>query len=191
MNLSELMTQRVILASASPRREQVLSYILSSFEVIPSGIDETASGSPEEMVIKLAADKALDVFKSNAFALIIGADTIVVSGKTILGKPKDSADSARMLRILSGRTHEVYSGVAVAFRGEVNTLSCMTRVTFDKMTEREISEYIKTGEPEDKAGAYGIQGFGGKFIRRIEGDFFNVMGLPLNGLYKMLKSIRL
>jgi len=182
--------QRVILASASPRRRQLLSYITPSFEVIPSGIEEEISGSPGNAVKKLAADKALDIAKSNPDALVIGADTVVVLGKTVLGKPADGADAARMLRLLSGRTHKVYTGVAVAFRGRVHTLCRMTRVRFDVMSELEITQYVGTGEPLDKAGAYGIQGFGGKFIRRIRGDYFNVMGLPVNALYKMLKRIK-
>jgi septum formation protein len=187
MKLSGLSGNIIILASSSPRRRQLLSYIISDFEVIPSGIEEEASGTPRQIVIKLAKDKAQDVERSRPDALVIGADTIVVLGGKVLGKPKDKSDAAVMLSMLSGKSHKVYTGVAVIYQGKVISRCCVTEVTFDDMTREEISDYIETGEPMDKAGAYGIQGYGSKFITKVSGDYFNVMGLPVNTLYKMLK----
>jgi septum formation protein len=178
----------VILASASPRRKELLAYIIPEFDVIPSGIDETATGTPAQQVEMLAADKAADIASQYPNALVIGADTLVAVDGQVLGKPKDTADAATMLRLLSGRTHTVYTGVAVVGSGNMRTAVESTRVTFARMAEDEIAEYIATGEPMDKAGAYGIQGYGGKYITGIEGCFFNVMGLPLNRLYTILKD---
>lgn len=181
--------QRVILASASPRRKELLSYIIPNFEVIPSGIDEVATGAPEDQVKQLAADKAADIAKQYPDALVIGADTLVAVDDRVLGKPADEAEAADMLRLLSGREHRVYTGVAVVSNGHVNANVNMTHVQFAKLSDEEIHEYIGTGEPMDKAGAYGIQGYCGKYIVGIRGDYFNVMGLPLNMLYNMLKEI--
>jgi septum formation protein len=180
---------RVILASASPRRKELLSYIISEFEVIPSGIDEVAAGAPEDQVKQLAADKAADIAKQYPDALVIGADTLVAIDDRVLGKPSDEAEAADMLRMLSNREHRVYTGVAVVLGGHMKVDANMTHVQFAKLSDEEIREYIGTGEPMDKAGAYGIQGYGGKFIPGIRGDYFNVMGLPLNMLYNMLKEI--
>jgi septum formation protein len=181
--------RRVILASASPRRKELLAYIISEFDVIPSGIDEMATGSPKRQVEMLAKDKAADIASQYPDALVIGADTLVAVDGQVLGKPKDTADAAAMLRLLSGRTHTVYTGVAVVGSGGTHTAVESTRVTFAPLSDDEITEYIATGEPMDKAGAYGIQGYGGKYITGIEGCFFNVMGLPLNRLYTILKSL--
>lgn len=181
--------QRVILASASPRRKELLSYIVPDFEVIPSGIDEVATGAPEDQVKQLAADKAADIAKQYPDALVIGADTLVAVEDRVLGKPADEAEAAGMLRLLSGREHRVYTGVAVVLHGHIKTDVNMTHVQFAKLSGDEVREYISTGEPMDKAGAYGIQGYCGKFIVGIRGDYFNVMGLPLNMLYNMLKEI--
>jgi len=181
--------KRVILASASPRRKELLAYIIPRFDVVPSGIDETASGKPAEQVKKLALDKALDVASKHRDALVIGADTLVAAGRRVLGKPASEAEAADMLRLLSGREHKVYTGVAVVLDGAAKADVNMTRVLFAPLSDAEIRDYIKTGEPMDKAGAYGIQGYGGKFIRAVHGCYFNVMGLPLNMLYNMLKKI--
>lgn len=181
--------RRVILASGSPRRRELLAHIVPVFDVIPSGIDEVASGSPAQQVKKLAADKAADIARQYPNAVVIGADTLVAVGSRMLGKPKDEADAAAMLRILSGRTHKVYTGVCVISGGKTYTAIEMTRVTFSRMSEDEMQGYIAGGEPMDKAGAYGIQGEGGKFIRGIRGCYFNVMGLPLNRLYTILKAL--
>ena len=186
---ANLSGRRVILASASPRRRELLAYIVPEFDVVPSDIDETASGSPEQQVEKLAADKAADIARRFPDAVVIGADTLVTVDGRVLGKPRDAGDAAAMLRLLSGREHTVHTGVAVASSGVMHTAVESTRVIFSSMTDDEIREYISTGEPMDKAGAYGIQGCGGKYITGIEGCFFNVMGLPLYRLYTMLKSL--
>lgn len=185
------MKKNIILASASPRRAEILKTLGYDFLVIPSDIDEDISESdPEEFVMKLAKNKALYVAKNNQ-GLIISADTIVVLADQILGKPKDEADAKKTLKMLSGNKHSVYTGICVLDTYS-NKILCdyeKTEVYFDYMSDLEIGEYIKTGEPMDKAGAYGIQGKACKYINRIEGCYFNVMGLPASKLYKMLKSI--
>ncbi len=180
---------RVILASASPRRKELLAYIIPAFEIIPSGIDETATGTPAAQVKMLAVDKAADIARQYPEALVIGADTLVAVNRRVLGKPSDEAQAAEMLKMLSGREHRVYTGVAVIYKGHTHADVNMTRVRFAPLSDEEIRDYIATGEPMDKAGAYGIQGYGGKFISAVHGDYFNVMGLPLNMLYNMLKEI--
>ena len=156
-----------ILASGSPRRQQLLCQITEDFSVLPSQIEERRdpSWTAQELPRQLAAQKALDVSSRNPAALVIGADTIVSLDGTVLGKPRDEADAADMLRSLSGRTHQVYTGVAFCRDGKV--LSSF------------VQRYLATKEPFDKAGAYGIQGKGGLFVRGIRGDYFNVVGFPL------------
>lgn len=180
---------KIILASASPRRKELLGYITDSFDVIPSDIPEDAHGAPRQQVMQLARAKAEDVAARNPDAIVIGADTLVAIGRRVLGKPQNEADAAAMLRRLSGRTHRVYTGVAVVSDGCTNVQCGITRVRFARLSSEEIAEYITTGDPMDKAGAYGIQGIGGKFIRGIRGDYFNVMGLPLSIVYRMLKDL--
>ncbi|MGI5849087.1 MAG: Maf family protein [Christensenellales bacterium] len=184
------MNHPVILASASPRRKELLSNIIRDFAIIPSSIPEVASGSPRPQVIRLAKDKAADIAKDRPDAVVIGADTLVAIDQEVLGKPKNQAEAASMLKRLSGRTHQVYTGVAVIFGPYMQTDCGVTEVTFNKLTAGEIGAYIQTREPMDKAGAYGIQGYGGKFVRKINGCYFNVMGLPLSIVYGMLKNIR-
>jgi MAF protein len=179
---------RVILASASPRRQELLKTILPEFDIVPSEAPEEASGRPARRVAALALLKARDIASQYPEALVIGADTLVAIGGHVLGKPQDGTDAGAMLRTLSGRTHKVYTGLAVIAGGKERTACCMTRVTFACMTDGEIRAYVATGEPLDKAGAYGIQGYGGKFIRGIRGCYYNVMGLPLHTLYAMLKE---
>ncbi len=178
--------ERVVLASGSPRRQELLKFVIPSFEVIPSGAPEDAGGHPASRVVELALVKARDVAARCESALVIGADTLVALQGKVLGKPQDEAEAAAMLRLLSGRTHRVYTGLALIHEGHERTACCMTRVTFAPLTEDEISEYIATREPMDKAGAYGIQGYGAKFIQKVNGCYFNVMGLPLRTLYEML-----
>ncbi len=180
--------RQIVLASGSPRRHELLKYVIPSFEIVPSDIEEVAQGSPSEQVVKLAKDKAHDIAVKRPHAVVIGADTLVAIGDTIFGKPKDKADAADMLAQLSGKTHSVYTGLAVVCDGETQTRCVVTDVTFNTMSEAEIEAYIDTGEPMDKAGAYGIQGYGGKFIDRIDGCYFNVMGLPQSVLYEMMKK---
>ncbi len=179
---------RVILASASPRRKELLKTILPEFDIVPSDAAEEASGHPSKQVAVLALRKARDIAARYPDALVIGADTLVALRGHALGKPQDEADACRMLRLLSGKTHKVYTGLAVISGKAQRTACCVTKVTFAHMTDEEISAYVATGEPMDKAGAYGIQGFGGKFIRGIRGCYYNVMGLPLNTLYTILKE---
>ncbi len=181
--------RRAILASGSPRRRELLAYVVPEFEIIPSGIEEIAAGSPAQQVETLAADKAADIAGRYPDAVVIGADTLVAVNDLVLGKPRDAAEAVSMLKQLSECTHTVYTGVAVISAGKTHTAVESTQVTFCRMTDDEIRDYIATGEPMDKAGAYGIQGYGGKYITGINGCFFNVMGLPLNRLYNMLKSI--
>lgn len=180
--------RQIILASGSPRRKKLLNYIVAEFDVIPSDIDEIANGTPAEQVEKLATDKAMDIAKDHPDAIVIGSDTLVAIGSKVFGKPTDAADAADMLGQLSGNTHEVYTGVTVVCGNDIKTAHSMTKVTFNTMTPDEIDAYIRTGEPMDKAGGYGIQQYGGKFIRKIDGCYFNVMGLPQSIVYNMLKE---
>jgi septum formation protein len=188
---------KLILASASPRRAEILRNAGFEFEVHPAHVDETRlpGESPEDYVRRLADAKARLVAdhaaRKHTRATIIGADTAVVVAGELLGKPSGVEDAKRMLRLLSGRTHEVLTGVAVLRVPEgfsalhVET----TRVTFLGLSDRDIENYIATGEPFDKAGAYGIQGIGGKFVREIEGCYFNVMGLPLSRVWSLVRAI--
>jgi len=190
---------KLILASSSPRRAEILRNAGFDFAVVPAHVDETRRPNerPADYVRRLAEEKARTVARQlakDAFgesSFIIGADTVVVIDTEILGKPSSPTNAREMLRRLSGKTHEVYTGLAVlqgndsAIRTAVET----TRVTFAALSEKEIEDYIATGEPFDKSGAYAIQGRGGKFISRIEGCYFNVMGLPLARLYAMLHDL--
>lgn len=185
------MTPRVILASASPRRRELLSLIGLEHDVRPADVDETfvAGESPRVYADRLARAKALAAASPDVVA--IGCDTIVVVDGDVLGKPRDAADAARMLRLLSGRQHLVMTAVAVAFDGRIVSDVVPVGVTFRSLSPAEIADYIGTGEPMDKAGAYGIQGYGATIVDRVEGDYFAVMGLPLNRLVRLLESIGL
>ena len=183
----------LILASASPRRRELLGYFGLPFQVIPATgpevpPDEADAGRTVEF---LSLQKAQQVAHMHPEALVIGADTVVEIDGRILGKPRDEADARRMLRLLSGREHRVFTGVSLVryTRPYVcNTGVERTRVFFREMTDDEIDGYVATGEPMDKAGAYGYQGRAGIYVERIEGDFFNVVGLPLCLLGKMLSE---
>ncbi len=179
---------RIILASQSPRRRELMRMLNISFEAIVSEVEEDVPEqiAPGELVEALALQKAQAVFGQHPEACVIGADTIVYIDGEILGKPKDDADAANILGKLQGRTHEVYTGVAVLAPTGMEVKHDVTRVTFAPMTEDEIAWYVKTGEPRDKAGAYGIQGPGGIFVDRVEGNYFTVIGMPLPLLYHML-----
>lgn len=183
----------LILASQSPRRKEILSLLDIPFKIMVSDADESVDLSlpPYFIAESLSLKKAIAVSKNiNTDALIIGADTIVVIDGRILGKPKDEEDARIMLTSLSGRTHSVISGVTVLDTKSAKSESFYveTEVTFFPLTDDEITNYIKSGEPMDKAGAYGIQGRGGKFVEKISGDYFNVVGLPLSKLYQVLKK---
>lgn len=182
-----------VLASASPRRRQLLELIGIDFRVQPSHADESADGSlaPDELVRQIAARKSRSVGRELDDALVLGADTIVVLDGEVLGKPQDEADARHMLRRLSGNTHVVYSGIALYAAGADRMVdaAAATRVTFDDLSDDEIAAYVADGSPMDKAGAYGIQDDrGALFVARIDGDYYNVVGLPLNLLYRTLKS---
>jgi septum formation protein len=181
-----------VLASASPRRQELLRNAGISFTVQAADIDETplADEKPEQCARRLAREKALAVARLRPQDRVLGADTIVVVNGAILGKPGDAAEAARMLRLLSGRTHEVITGVCLMESGasEGSTASETTRVTMNELSDAEIQEYVASGEPMDKAGAYAIQGMACRWIPRIEGDYSNVVGLPVALVYNLLRQ---
>jgi septum formation protein len=182
---------RIVLASASPRRRDLLRLIGIDAEVIPADVDESvfAGELPPLHVERLARAKASVIAARAPDAIVIAADTVVVIDDDILGKPVHRADAERMLRRLAGRTHEVFTGQALAFGGEIVTGYDRVNVTFRKLSTREIRAYVATGEPMDKAGAYGIQGFGATIVERIDGDYFAVMGLSLVRLVALLRKL--
>lgn len=183
------MTQpRVILASSSPRRRDLLTLIGVPHEVKPANIDESyrPGETPVEHAERLARTKALAVAATDA--VTIGSDTIVVLDGQVLGKPKNANDAERMLAALSGREHTVVTAVAVHWRDRTSSAVEQVQVVFRQLTGREIQQYIRTGEPMDKAGAYGIQGYGATIVERVDGDYFAVMGLPLNRLVSLLRE---
>jgi len=186
----------IVLASASPRRQDLLRAAGISFSALPADIDETplAGELPRVHAERLAREKAIAVHRLRPDEFVLGADTIVAVHGAILGKPADAADAARMLRMLSGRTHEVITGVCLigpvgsggSSAARENVRSEVTRVTMCELTEGEIQSYVATGEPMDKAGAYAIQGLASRWIPRIEGEYANVVGLPVALVYSML-----
>jgi len=184
--------RRLILASASPRRRELLAQAGFTFEVRPAHVNEDprAGEDPLSYVVRLARDKAQAVFieLNNSEAMVLGADTTVTLDSHILAKPEDAADAARMLRMLSGRTHRVITGIAVATAKGTEVAAEVTGVQFITLSDEEIAAYIATGEPMDKAGAYGIQGLAAKWIPRVEGCYFNVVGLPLALVTTMLEG---
>lgn len=187
---------KYILASASERRQELLHRLISDFDIKVSNFDESSISfdgyNISEYVIKLAQGKVLDVAKTtNDESVIIGADTIVALDNNILGKPKDEEDAFNMLKLLSGKTHRVYSAVVIlnTDNNKIEKECIYTEVKFSDLTDEDIIKYIKTREPLDKAGAYGIQGLGGVFVEGINGCYYNVVGLPLNILNKMIKKV--
>lgn len=187
--------KRIILASQSPRRRELLTQIGLKFEVIPSTVEEVITSiNPVEVVQELAQQKARDVAEVAAketpkeSLLVIGADTIVVYEGKILGKPGDKEDAVRMLTMLQGKEHSVYTGVALLSGEQEIVFAEETRVQMCPMTPEEIAWYVNTGEPMDKAGAYGIQGLCARFVRQIQGDYNNVVGLPVGRIYQELKK---
>lgn len=180
----------IVLASSSPRRQELLKNLGLPFTVQVSDIDETVSSdlNPEEIVQTLSFQKAEVITKKLSFGLVIGSDTIVVLDGQVLGKPTDEQDAYRMLRALSGRKHQVFTGVAIidAASGKAEVSYSSTYVTMEAMTDETIYSYIASGEPMDKAGSYAIQGLGATLVQKIEGDYFTVVGLPLHLLAHML-----
>lgn len=180
-----------VLASASPRRKELLGRLGISFDILVSHADESVPEGtlPADAAVMTAEKKAKAVAALRPDACVIGADTIVVLGSTVMGKPADEADAVRMLTALSGRTHQVMTGVAVVYGGKTRTFVQVTDVTFYPLSEAEIKAYVASGEPMDKAGAYGIQGLGCTLVKGICGDYFNVVGLPVAELNRVLKEI--
>ena len=182
----------LVLASASPRRQELLRNAGIEFVVHPANVPENAreGEAPRSFAERMAREKALAVSAQRPNDLILGADTVVVADDEILGKPRDVVDAARMLRLLSGRKHEVITGVCLArpkIRAE-DTRSEMTLVVMNTLSDDDIRAYVASGEPMDKAGAYAIQGMASRWISRIEGDYFNVVGLPVALVLRMLKE---
>jgi septum formation protein len=186
----------IVLASASPRRQDLLRNAGIPFTVQAAAINETprTGEAPYALAERLAGEKAQAVFRQRPNDLVLGADTIVVVEGKILGKPQDAGDAVRMLRLLSGRTHQVITGVclmgAAQFQGTgfEDIRSETTLVTMDSLLEEDIRSYVATGEPMGKAGAYAIQGMASRWISRIAGDYFNVVGLPVSLVYRMLRE---
>ncbi len=190
---------RLILASASPRRIQLLQQIGLTAEVMPSHTEEKISSeNPEEVVQELAMQKAVDVYtrllsEDNVgdSTVVIGADTVVSIDNRILGKPKTHEEAAEMIASLSGRTHQVYTGVAIITPKESRNFAEMAAVSVYPLSQDELRSYAESEEPMDKAGAYGIQGIFGKFVRGIQGDYNTIVGLPVARLYQELKALSL
>lgn len=185
---------KVILASKSPRRVEILEKIVKEFEVVESNFDENTidfKGDIEKYVKDLSRNKAIEVSKRlNEPSIVIAADTVVFQNGKVLEKPKNEEDAFSMLSSLSGNTHKVYSGIClINTYNDTVVIDCdCTEVRFSELNPRQIRNYINSGEPMDKAGAYGIQGLGGAFVEGINGCYYNVMGLPLNKLYKALEN---
>lgn len=175
------MNSNLILASASPRRKELLELLRLPFDIIASEIDEVVDEKlhPADMVQSLANQKALNVAEKMQNAFVIGSDTLVVYEGKMLGKPKQKREAIEMLNMLSGKTHEVYTGVSIVHKGKASSFYEKTSVTFYPLSTDEIEEYVKTGEPMDKAGAYGIQGYGSLLVKEIHGDYYSVVGLPI------------
>lgn len=180
---------RLVLASGSPRRRDILTALGLAFDVRPPDIDETlrSGEGAAEAARRLAEQKAAAV-EAETEDLVIAADTIVVLDGELLGKPAGPSHAAAMLGRLAGRAHEVITGLALRYGAETRSVAALTSVTFRSLDREEIAAYVATGEPLDKAGAYGIQGFGSALVERIEGDFFNVMGLPVPALLALLRE---
>lgn len=177
----------LVLASASPRRSELLRAAGIAFEALAVDIDETplADERPEAHVRRLAEQKARTAYARRPDAAVLGADTTVVVDDRILGKPRDADDAAAMLRLLSGREHQVLTAVCVITAAAVVEVAC-TRVWFSTLSDQEIAWYVASGEPMDKAGAYAIQGLASRFVTRIEGSYSNVVGLPVDLVYRLL-----
>lgn len=190
----KLLNQRLVLASKSPRRGEILRAVGWEFEAIAADINETRYESEDAVsyVKRLARTKAETVAKKTSASLVLGADTVVVVGEEILGQPRGDEDARRMLELLSDQWHEVLTGVALVRAGQASQFVVdheTTRVRFGEMSAGEIDWYVSTGEPRGKAGAYAIQGKGALFIEGIQGDYFNVVGLPVRLVYELLRRM--
>ena len=181
---------RIILASKSPRRKELMELLKIPFEIIVSDINESIDHDNDLVleIEKLSYQKAMSVFLKNQDALVIGADTIVKIDNKVLGKPHSIAQAREMLQLLSNNTHEVITAVTILYQDKVETFSEIASVTFYPLSDEEIDEYINTNEPMDKAGSYAIQGDGAKFIKCINGDYYSIVGLPIGELYHRLNK---
>lgn len=177
-----------ILASASPRRRELLKNAGFDFEVAVSGADErlTEPLSPREMVTELACRKARFVSRENPGRVVLGCDTLVALDDRVLGKPDNREQAKEMLRLLSGKTHSVYTGVCITDGSRTEKFCCQTAVTFRELSETAVESYVTSGESDDKAGAYGIQGLGSVLVKEIDGDYFSVVGLPVSETARVL-----
>lgn len=182
---------KIVLASASPRRKEILENLGLEFEICPSDVDETIKGkiSPEDAVIEISKAKALSCLeKYKDDVLVISADTVVCLDNKIIGKPKDESDAFDILKSLSGKSHFVFTGYTLATNDKIVTGAAKTQVVFKELSDKEILWYIGTKEPLDKAGAYGIQGKGSVFVKEISGDYLNVVGLPVSEIFDKIKG---
>lgn len=177
-----------ILASASPRRKRILEDIGLSFEVAVPDVDEATDVymHPKKLAGHLAVKKCLFAAETHKTSVVIAADTVVSVKNNVLGKPKNKEDAAKMLKILSGKIHRVYTGIAVSYKGKTVFDVVCTAVRFKDLSDEDINLYIESGEPYDKAGGYGIQGKGALLVKEIKGDYFNVVGLPVSKLHHLL-----
>jgi septum formation protein len=194
LNSESPLNEGLVLASKSPRRAEILRAVGWEFQIMAADIDETRIASEDAVsyVKRLAQTKAETVARKIDAGIVLGADTVVVIDGAILGQPRDDEDARRMLKLLSGNWHEVLTGVALARAGQTFPTSVdyeTTRVRFAEMSDEEIDWYVSTGEPRGKAGAYGIQGPAALFIEEIEGDYFNVVGLPIRLVYEMARRL--
>jgi septum formation protein len=182
--------KKIILASKSPRRKQILEQVGLKFTVEVSDFDETQIKfkTPQGMVKKLSLEKAKIIAAKNLNAVIIGADTTVIYKNEIIGKPTSKQDAVRILKLLSGKVHEVVTGFTIISDKKSITRAVTSKVKFKQLSETEIKAYVATGEPMDKAGGYGIQDKGGVFIENIQGDYFNIVGLPIFAVSEVLKE---
>lgn len=183
--------KNIILASASPRRQELMEKVGVPFSCIPADIDESIHEdcSIIENVQNIAFRKAMEILMQYPGSIVIGSDTmVVVDEKEVLGKPENREDAKRMLRMLEGRTHQVITGLAIVSRKRMSLDVSVSQVTFAHMSEEEIEEYVLSKECDDKAGAYGIQGLGARYIESIEGDYYSIMGLPVHLVYEELKK---
>lgn len=182
----------IILASASPRRKEILENANVKFKIMASSIEELTldSESPCQMVMRLAFEKGIDIASRQKSDLVISADTIVVLDNTILGKPKDEIEARKMITSLSGRTHQVITGISLINLNNNKKIidHVISNVKFKNLSEEDINDYIRTKESLDKAGAYGIQGYGALLVEEIQGDYFNIVGLPISRLSDLLKK---
>lgn len=182
----------IILASASPRRKEILENVNVKFTVVASNIDEVILDNepPKELVMRLAFEKCMDVAKKNEDALVIGADTIVVMDDQILGKPKNEEDACNMIELLSNKKHQVITGISlINLSLDKKVIDyVVSEVTFKDLSKETIRDYINTKESLDKAGAYGIQGYGSLLVESISGDYFNIVGLPISRISDLLKE---